>query len=56
MAAGKAKTKATKDGKKTKKASGEGEVAARAKGNTLVVVESPRKPRRSRSTWGRATW
>jgi len=43
MAAGKAKTKATKDGKRTKKASGDGEVPVRAKGSTLVVVESPAK-------------
>ena len=43
MAAGKAKTKTTKDGKRAKKAPGDGEVAARVKGSTLVVVESPAK-------------
>ncbi|HXL40499.1 MAG TPA: type I DNA topoisomerase, partial [Myxococcales bacterium] len=41
--AGKAKTKATKDGKRSKKTPGGGEVAARVKGTTLVVVESPAK-------------
>ncbi|HEY4769942.1 MAG TPA: type I DNA topoisomerase, partial [Myxococcales bacterium] len=45
MAAGKAKTKTktTKEAKRAKKAPGDGEVTARAKGTTLVVVESPAK-------------
>src|SRR5256885_2551731 len=43
MAAAKAKTKATKDGKSGKKAPADGELTARVKGSILVVVESPAK-------------
>ncbi len=43
MATSKATPKATKARKTSKKAAGEGEVVPRAKGSTLVVVESPAK-------------
>src|SRR6202171_4061840 len=43
MATSKTTAKSTKARKSVKKASGEGEVTARVKGNTLVVVESPAK-------------
>jgi len=53
MAAGKAKTKHDEDGKRAKEDPGDGEVAARVKGSTLVVVESPAKDRAIRSTGAR---
>src|SRR3954462_13370782 len=43
MATGKVAAKTTKARKTSKKASSEGEAPTRAKGNTLVVVESPAK-------------
>src|SRR3954467_9534699 len=43
MATSKVAAKTTKARKTTKKGAGEGEPTARAKGNTLVIVESPAK-------------